>query len=326
MLVFLLFLLNLTVTDGDINGFILYVNIVSINSHIFFPQYSNFINVWYVFVSLINLDLGIPICFYNGMDDYAKMWLQLAFPAYLILIATLLIIASRHSTKVQRITARRALPVLATLFLLSYTKVLRTVSNVLFYYSTITHLPSGHATVVWAMDANVPLFGLKYIALFIVCLILFIILLPFNAILCFTKTAMRLKMVNHFKPLIDAYQGPYKYKHYYYWAGLQLVIRAVFFVLSALDRNINLTVGIILVAVIIVIQRSLIPFRDNYKNLHETGFLFNLLVMYALSHDHYDIAVSVMITIAALQFLLIIIHHIFSNVYGGVIMHKLLIQ
>ena len=215
MLVLLLFVLNPTVTDEDINGFIFYVNIISINIHIFFPQYGNSINYWNVFISLTNLDLGIPTCFYNGMDDYAKMWLQLVIPAYLILIATLLIIASRHSTKVQRITARRALPVLATLFLLYYTEVLRTVSNVLFYYSAITHLPSGHTELVLAVDANVPLFGLKYTALFIVCLILFIILLPFNAILCFTKTAMRLKLVYYFKPLIDAYQDPYKYKHYY---------------------------------------------------------------------------------------------------------------
>ena len=312
VLVLLLFILNLTVTDGDINGFILYVNIISINNHVFFPQYHKFINFWYAFISLANLDLGIPTCFYNGMDDYAKMWLQLAFPAYLILIATLLIIASRHSTKVQRITAHRALPVLATLFLLSYTKILRTVSSVLFYYSTITHLPSGHTTLVWAVDANIPLFGLKYTTLFVVCLILFIILLPFNAILCFTKTAMRLQLVNHFKPLIDAYQGPYKYK-YYYWTGLQLVVRAIFFGLSALDRNINLTVGIILLAVTIIIQRSLIPFKDNYKNLHEIGFVFNLLTIYALSYGHYDIPVNIMITMVAIQFLLIILHHIITS-------------
>ena len=148
---------------------------------------------------------------------------------------------------------------------------------------------------MWAVDANVPLFGLKYTVLFIVCLVLYIILLPFNAILCFTKTAMRLKLVNHFNPLIDAYQGPYKFKCYY-WTGLQLVMRAVFFGLSALDRNTNLTVGIILLAVIITIQRSITPFKDNYKNLHETGFLPNLLVIYALSHDQYDIAINVMIT------------------------------
>ena len=79
LLVLLLFILNLTVTDGDINGFILYVNIISINSHLFFPQYNNFTNIFYVFISLVNLDLGIPACFYNGMDDYAKMWLQLVF-------------------------------------------------------------------------------------------------------------------------------------------------------------------------------------------------------------------------------------------------------
>ena len=52
-------------------------------------------------------------------------------------------------------------------------------------------------------------------------------------------------------------------------------------------------------------------------------FYFNLLAIYALTHDHYSIAVHVMITMAALQFLLIITHHIVNNVCGGVIMYKL---
>ena len=133
LLVLLLFLLNLTVTDGSINAFILYVNIISINSTVFFPHQHN-VSPAYIFISLANLDLGIQTCFYNGMDDYAKMWLQLTFPFYLIFLATLLIITSRYSTTIQRLTANRALPVLATLFLLSYTKILRTVSSVLFFY------------------------------------------------------------------------------------------------------------------------------------------------------------------------------------------------
>ena len=321
ILVLLLFVLNLTVTDGDINGFIFYVNIISINIHIFFPQYGNSINYWNVFISLNNLDLGIPTCFYNGMDDYAKMWLQLAFPAYLILIATLLIIASRHSNKVQRITTHRALPVLATLFLLSYTKVLRTVSSVLFYYSAITHLPSGHTELVWAVDANVPLFGLKCTALFIVCLILFIILLPFNAILCFTKTVMRLKFVCHFKPLIDAYQGPYKYK-YYYWAGLQLVIRAVFFGLSALDRNINLLIGITLLAAISIVQAKTSPFKREYKSVNDLSFLFILLLICIFSYGHYNVVIKGMFIVVALQLFLIIIYHIIDNFFGEKILGK----
>ena len=141
VLVLMLFALNLTVTDGTINGFIFYVNIISINTPVFFTELNHF-TPFYTFISLANLDLGIQTCFYNSMDDYAKMWLQLTFPFYLIFIATLIIITSRYSTTMQRLTARRALPVLATLFLLSYTKILRIVSSVLFFYSTITHLPS----------------------------------------------------------------------------------------------------------------------------------------------------------------------------------------
>ena len=138
------------------------------------------------------------------------MWLQLAFPFYLIFIATLIIITSHYSTTIQRLTAHKSLPMLATLFLLSYTKILRIVCSVLFFYSTITHLPSKHTTLVWSVDANVPLFGVRFTILFIVCLILFLILLPFNVILLFNRTLSRFKFINKFKPLLDAYQGPYK--------------------------------------------------------------------------------------------------------------------
>ena len=184
VMVLLLFSLNLTTTDGKINSLLFYTNIVGINHSVF---YSTNRSVMYTFISLANLDLGIETCFYNGMDDYAKMWLQLVFPIYLIFIATLLIITSRYSTTIQRLIARRALPVLATLFLLSYTKVLLTVSNVLFSYTSIIHLPSNHTTLVWSVDTSVPLFGVKFTILFIACLFLFIILVPFNVVLIFTN-------------------------------------------------------------------------------------------------------------------------------------------
>jgi len=68
ILVLLLFVLNLTVTDGTINGFILYANIISINTPVFFDELNHF-EPTYTFISLANLDLGIQTCFYNGMDD-----------------------------------------------------------------------------------------------------------------------------------------------------------------------------------------------------------------------------------------------------------------
>ena len=118
---------------------------------------------------------------------------------------------------------------LATLFLLSYTKILHIISIVLFFYSTITHLPSKHTTHVWSMDANVILFKVQFTLLFVVCLILFLILVIFNNILLFTKIFSRFNIVTKFKPLLDAYQGPYKFE-LYYWTGLQLMLRTVFLV------------------------------------------------------------------------------------------------
>ena len=304
-----LFMLNLTVTDGTINAFILYVNIVSINSHIIFTHQSTALA--HVFISLANLDLGFEMCFYDSMDDYVKMWLQLTFPFYLISIATLLIIASRYSTKVQRLTARRVLPVLATLFLLSYTKILRTVSNVLFFYATITDIPSNKTAVVWSVDANVPFFGAKFTILFIACLILLIIIIPFNVVLIFTRTLSRHRLINYFKPLLDAYQGPYR-NQYYFWPGLQLVIRAVFFGLSLLDKNINLPIGLVLLAAIQNIHGYVRPFKSTFKNIQELVFIFNLIVMFVFIQfeNRNSITVNTSVAIASIHFTVIFLNNL----------------
>ena len=325
LLVFLIFHLNLTVTDGNINAFVLYANIISINTTVFFLSTNKFMPA-YTFVSLANLDLGIHTCFFNGMDDYAKMWLQLAFLCYLIFIATMLIITSRYSTRIQRLTARRALPVLATLFLLSYSKVLSTVSSVLFYYTSLTHLPSKCTTVVWSVDANIPLFGFQFIILFIVCLILFLFLVTFNTILLFTRTLSRFRYINKFKPLLDAYQGPYKNK-FYYWTGLQLLLRAVLFGLSSLDRNVNLMVGIILLDIYGGITGLVQPFNNKIKNYQEMVLIFNLHGLYTIALYTQDetnmIVVNVMIIISAIQFAIIIIYHIITYACSRVILNKI---
>ena len=96
MLVLLMFTLNLTIVNGTITTFILYVNIVSVNKTLLFPTHLSSTIPLYVMIAMANLDLGVEVCFYNGMDDYAKMWLQLAFPFYLMFIAASLIIVSRY--------------------------------------------------------------------------------------------------------------------------------------------------------------------------------------------------------------------------------------
>ena len=323
LLVVLLFFLNLTVADGTINAFILYVNILSINSTILFPLLDTASVVSYIFISISNLDMGIKMCFYDGMDDYAKMWLQLLFPLYLIVIAAILIMTSRYSSKVQRLTARRALPVLATLFLLSYTKILRTVSSVLFSYSTIIHLPSNHSKLIWSVDANVDMLEIKFIILFIVCLAIFIFLIPFNITLLFTRTLSRFKIVNYFKPLLDAYQGPFKIK-FYYWTGLHLVMKAVFFGLSALDKNVNLLIGSMILFAIVAFVGYTCPYKNWFQNCNEMILLFNIHAQYVLIlSSQSTIAINVMIALAAVQFIFIMIYHIFTYTPAEAIKNKM---
>ena len=83
-LVAALFFLNLTITQGTFYGLIFYANITQVNTSIFFNQ--SIINPLQVIVSLVNLDLGLPMCFYNNMDDADKAGLQFAFPAYLLIL------------------------------------------------------------------------------------------------------------------------------------------------------------------------------------------------------------------------------------------------
>eukprot|EP00731_Ephydatia_muelleri_P001412 Em0001g1412a len=90
LLVTALFLLNITVTSGSLNGLIFYANILVVNGTIFFSQ-SNLMPLE-IIVSLINLDLGFPLCFYNGMDDLAKTGLQFVFPAYLLFITFAIVV------------------------------------------------------------------------------------------------------------------------------------------------------------------------------------------------------------------------------------------
>jgi len=312
MLVFLLFLLNLTVTDGTINAFILYVNIVGINNTMFLPDLHT-ITPLHIFISLANLDLGIQTCFYNGMDDYAKVWLQLAFPCYIISITVLLIMARQYSITIQRLTAHREFSVLATLFLLSFTKILHITSTVLFSYSSIIHLPSKHTTLVWSIDANIPLFGVKFTLLFVICLILFLILLLFIIFLACTKRFLKFKIL---KGILDSYQRPYKL---HYWFGLQLIMRIIFFYLTLLNREINITISIIVLNVAIAVQGTQKPFRNKIKNYHELLFMVNLLGLYVFVQSEWWIVNCALISLAEVQFVLIVMYHILNQFCSGVI-------
>ena len=326
VLVVLLYLLNLTVTNGTINGIIFYANIVSINDSVFLVN-DNVFKPLQVFISFANLDLGIETCFYDGLDGYAKVFFQLFFPFFLLLIAILIIVASRYSTKILRLTYTRSLPVLATLFLLSYTSVLRAVLTVLFSYSSIIHLPSGHQQLVWSIDASVPLFGLKFTILFIICLALFLLLVPFNIILLLTRYLSQYRIINKFKPLLDAFQGSYK-NEYYYWVGIHFIFRSLCFSLYGLQVKLRLLLSAMLLIIFSVTNGCIYPYKKKMVNAQELILLLNLTIMYAASYQDsasvFSIVTNVMISLALIQFCTIVFYHFLTYTCHYNVVNKLL--
>ena len=66
--------LDLTVAVGTINGLIFYANVIkSYDSLFFLPDQKSILTV---FISWLNLNLGIETCFISGLDGYAKTWMQ----------------------------------------------------------------------------------------------------------------------------------------------------------------------------------------------------------------------------------------------------------
>ena len=99
ILVVVLFVSKFTVSKGALNGIVLYANLIRINDTIFFQNRSGYSSFLSVFIAWINLDWGIETCFNNGMDSYAKTWLQFVFPTFCICLVGMIIIAARYSSQ-----------------------------------------------------------------------------------------------------------------------------------------------------------------------------------------------------------------------------------
>ena len=162
--------------------------------------------------------------------------------------------------------------------MLTYTSILQAIASAPLYTTIIT-IPSDKSINVWSLDSNISLHGWKFLLLICACLLLFLILLMVNAVLLFTKTLMRFKLIHHFKPLIDAFQGPFKYK-YYYWFGIQLLIRNVMVLFSVFGNNSIISLSCIIIIITVAIAHGYIqPYKNKLINIQEMLLLYNFDIM-----------------------------------------------
>ena len=256
-LVALILALNLTVATGTTHGIILYANIVAANSPTFLPPKAPL----RIFVSWLNLDLGIETCFYDGMDSYAKVLLQLAFPTYIILLSILIIIVSHYWGWFAGIIGRKnPVATLCTLFLISYSKLLRTIIACLQF----THLtyPDGSKEILWFYDPNILYFTRSRIPFFIIASIIIALGTVYTVLLFLAQWLRRISgkkltrcfKSNKYNAFIDAYHASFVLKHRY-WLGILLIVRIIHHILSALlDESTHLLIVSCLMCILLILK------------------------------------------------------------------------
>ena len=330
-LVIFLFILRLTVAVGTINGLIFYANLVQVNSSIFYKSVNT--NILTVFISWLNLDLGIETCFYNGMDVYTKTWLQFVFPIYVWSLVGMIIFISHFSQKITALLGSNPVAVLATLFLLSYAKVLRTIIAVLSFLNL--QYPGGLNTAVWSYDGNIEYMKGKHVPLFIIALLSLIFLfLPFTLLLFlgqwiqFLQSKYEWKVLSWInKPtlraLLDAYHAPYSKTHRY-WTGLLLLIRCVLFIIFAAvgNRGDLFTISSAVTGLITFTLATGGIYRNHYFGILEASLFLNLVLL-ATATYHVDGAggnqaavTLILLSIVFLTFIGIVFYHVFLQVRG----------
>ena len=245
ILVFILLVFNLTVAVGTINSIIFYANIIYANKSILFNHWQLQLTSVSVFMSWLNLDIGFDVCFFDGMDVYIKMWLQLAFSMYIFFLVIMIIWVSSYSSKLSKLLGKKnPVATLATLILLSYTKLLDTIIKS-FSFVSLSY-PNGTTTINWLPDANLEYSEWKLILLICSAAVILIFGLLYTVLIFSWQLLLRysrsklLKWAGNQKLhlFIKTYHIPHTTKHRY-WTGLLLLVRVVIYLISAFTASIN---------------------------------------------------------------------------------------
>ena len=306
-LVALLLFLNLSVAVGTLNGLIFYANIIDSSKSAFFTSSTK---VFSVFISMLNLEIGFDVCFYKGMDTYWKTWIQLAFPMYVISLVIMIIILSRYSIRFSMLIAKKnPVATLATLVLLSYMTLLRTIITVLSQ-AKLNYSDDAHK-MVWLPDANMSYLTGKHIPLFIAAILILAIGVVYTLLLFCWQWLLKHMKYHRLCHFFEAYHAPYQFKHRY-WTGLLLFARIGIYLLIILhghgNPNNNLLAIIAITSVLLFVKGHVVRciYKDFKIDIIETICYLNIVLLSAVK-------------LALLNFANLVIYHSIATYFSGTI-------
>ena len=237
----------------------------------------------------------------------------------------MLVFASRYSSSVERLTRRRVIPVIATIFLLSYGKLLLMTAKVQYSYTTLYNLSDNTKTVVWMWDATITLFSIKILFLFIASLLLvLIVLLPLTFFLLCTKIPLRIRfLAKYLKPYLDVLQAPFK-DNYRHFPGLELSIRWISFAIGSIfltTAHERLALDNFLCVFALLYVCTFKPFKSLANTVLYISYMINvecviILQIYSnlyMGATYYIVIFHTLVFIAFAEFAATILYYLYIN-------------
>ena len=320
LLIYLLFALRLTLTNGTFNGIIFYAQAANVGILDLLSAYNGKMEVVrkisIVLLSLLNIGLGFPLCFYNGMTELWKTGLSLLFPLYLLTIVAVLIILSRYSLRLSNRIAHSSVQVLVTVVHLSFGKLLGAIINV-FTPATVFTSKENYTFYVWYWDGSVDYASKEHIILMITTsLVVFPLLLPYVLLLVFTKPLRHWTCANEYtRPILEAIHAPYKNGNQYWFVArlLLLIMMYILYSIEPYEHTIYIAIASALFLIIIG-QAMFRPYKSNFINLLDCWLLFNLAFIYTttwyLGHMEVTVYIITSIILFFMTFFIILVYHV----------------
>ena len=327
LLIYLLYTLKLTLTTGTLNGIIFYAqasaNCGGIELLRSYPG-SNFVirsisKFSFFCLSSLNIGLGFPLCFYNGMTELWKAGFSLLFPFYLLTLVVVLIILSHFSVRLSNRIAYSSVQVLVTVIYLSFSKLLLAIIDVFtsaYVYTENTNFK------VWYWDGSVKYGINSHLILMIITLLVVIpLLLPYVLLLIFARPIRRTRVNEYVRPLLEAIHAPYKEgKEYWFVARLFLLVSIC--IVYTYYRAVNyLKIYVVttpIMTLFLILQAFFKPFKNTLVSILDCSLMFNLIFMYMTTwfflYNRQGAIIEIMmfisVSITFLAFLLVLFYHV----------------
>ena len=269
---------QVTITAGYLNGVIFYSNIVSLYAPLLTGPKIELSTGGFAPIYFLSLNLGIETCFHDGMSSLEKVWWQLSFPLYLVILM-LITVGLARCCKWKRGAGFSTIQAFATLSLLCYVSVLD--SCVELIGSVDIQTLSGRNFQRWTNDPSVTFFrGAHGLLAFVAILLLTFYIIPLPIILLFPAVLYRTRYLSKFKPFYDAFWNPFERK-YRFWLGLRLIFRWIPFALVYLQpAPLNIFVTALLLVFLQYFQSISRPFIGFWRNALDSFFLLNLILLF----------------------------------------------